>query len=116
MSVGPMGGILGSAAGAPLAQTKGSDKEKAIQEAAAQKRRSESAQKASEAAGVGQTEENQASSERDADGRRLWEAPPGGDDEQQAASVESPGEPKPPGEHPTKDVHGQAGNQLDLSG
>ena len=27
------------------------------------------------AAGVGQTEQDQESSERDADGRRLWEAP-----------------------------------------
>lgn len=115
MSVGPMGGILGSAAGAPLAQTKGSDNEKSIQEAAAQNRRAASAKKATDAAGVGQTEEDQGTSERDADGRRLWEKSPGGSGEQ-AASDEPSGEPKPPGEHPAKDTHGQAGNQLDLSG
>ena len=110
MSVGPMGGILGSAAGAPLAQTKGSDKEKTIQETAAQTRLKESAKKATDAAGVGQTEEDQQSGDRDADGRRLWEAPPGGSDEQETTSDEQPRE------HPPKDTHGQAGNQLDLSG
>ena len=77
MSVGPMGGVAGSVAGSPLAQTKGSEPERAQQEAVAQQRRAESDQKADSAAGIGETDgEDHETAERDADGRRPWEPPP----------------------------------------
>lgn len=108
MSIGPAGGIAGSAAGAPL-QSKGADSDRAAQEATAQQRQVDSQQAAEKASGVGQTEEDQETSERDADGRRLWEG-----------DAETPSEPRadeqenPPGG--SKDPTGESGNLLDLSG
>ena len=55
MSIGPTGGIAGSAAGSPLAQTSGSEVERAQQDAASQKRRIQMNQKAENAAGIGET-------------------------------------------------------------
>ena len=105
MSMGPvMGGILGSAAGAPLSQTAGSESERAQKDAATQQRQVDNDQHAEDAAGVGQTEQDEEASDRDADGRRLWEAPP--DKEQQAG--DSPRQ--------AKDTTGQCGNNLDLTG
>ena len=71
MSVGPSSGILGSAAGAPLAQTKGNETTRASQQGSAQQRQLQNEKAADDAAGVGQTQEDQGASERDADGRRL---------------------------------------------
>ena len=62
---------LSSAAGAPLSQTAGSETERAQKESLAQQRQVGRDQKAEQAAGIGQTEQDQESSERDADGRRL---------------------------------------------
>ena len=74
MSIGPTGGIAGSAAGSPLAQTSGSEVQRAEQDAAGQKRRIQMDQKAENAAGIGETDgEDHETEERDADGRRLWE-------------------------------------------
>ena len=70
MSVGPMG-MIGSAAGTQLAQTKGADIDKSKQDAGTQSRAADSAQKAENAAGLGEAEQQSESSERDADGRRL---------------------------------------------
>ena len=73
MSMVPMGGIVGSAAGAPLSQTAGSETEAAKKDATAQSRKAEADNKAEQASGIGQTEQDEGTSDRDADGRRLWE-------------------------------------------
>jgi hypothetical protein len=111
MSVGPFGGIAGSAAGAPLAQTKGSEVERLQQDAGAQQRRVQGQLKAETAAGIGQADgEDHQTDERDADGRRLWERPaqkpgdPPADDSAAAERLQC------------KDPTGQSGNLLDLSG
>jgi len=108
MSVGPMGGVFGSAAGAPLSQTKGSEPERAMRDAVAQQRETDTANQAERAAGIGQTEEDSETSERDADGRRPWEFP----QRPESEDVDSAG----PQGRQSKDVTGVAGNQLDLTG
>ena len=110
MNVGPLG-MIGSAAGSPLAQTKGSDVDKAAQDTAHQARQTESQQKAEKAAGIGETEQDEQASERDADGRRVWEL---GDDEEgnKHAAQDRADDSEPRSKDPT----GQRGNQLDLSG
>jgi hypothetical protein len=101
-----MGGISASIAGAPLAQTKGSEVERVQQEVSTQDRRTENERRAENAAGVGETDgEDHQTGERDADGRRPWQFPrrPGGTD----SDGDSP--------H-SKDASGQSGNLLDLCG
>lgn len=110
MSVGPLGGLPASAAGSPLSQTKGSEIDRAQQDSAAHDRRVRTDQKAEAASGIGETDgEDHEPAERDADGRRLWEAP--GD----RPGQEAPGEDTsiPPR---SRDATGQTGNLLDLSG
>ena len=113
MSVGPLGGIVGSSAGAPLSQTKGSESERAQREQAGQARESDNAQQAERASGIGQTEQDQQTSERDADGRRLWEGPnprPTDDENEDADQA---------ADHvnrQSKDATGNAGTKLDLTG
>jgi hypothetical protein len=111
MNVASLGGTLGSAAGAPLSQTAGSETERASRDGAAQQRQIEADQKAELAAGIGQTQEDQESSERDADGRRPWEAPAkkGTTEEKEAAESVAPA-------RQSKDATGQCGSQLDLTG
>jgi len=109
MSVGPLSGIAGSAAGSPLSQANGSDKDRVRQDAGVQQRRVESTEKAEAAAGVGETDgEDHETAERDADGRRPWqwnETP----EEQHDADAQ---------EHHrcAKDPTGNSGTKLDLSG
>ena len=111
MSVGPLGGIAGSVAGSPLAQSKGSDVERAQQDSANQARRTTSDQKAESAAGIGEADgEDHETADRDADGRRLWEAPP------EATSDDAPDQEDRSEQAPAKDASGQRGNLLDLSG
>lgn len=112
MSVGPLGGIAAGAAGSPLAQAKGSDVERTQHDTANQQRSVQADQKAESAAGIGEADgEDHETAERDADGRRLWEAPP---------RPAAPDEPEGHDSHPTnrgsKDATGQSGNLLDLSG
>jgi hypothetical protein len=110
MSIGPLGGIAGSAAGSPLAQTKGSDVERAGQDTSNQQRQIQNDQKAENAAGIGQTDgEDHETAERDADGRRPWEHPPGASDAVTGDDVA----PAPP---QSKDASGQTGTRLDLTG
>ena len=111
MSMGPLGGIAGSAAGSPLSQTKGSDVERAQQETSNQNRRVQTDLKAENAAGIGETDgEDHETGERDADGRRIWEPPPEGP---QAEPEEEQAAAPPPR---SKDPKGQSGNLLDLTG
>ncbi len=108
MNVGPMSGVVGSAAGAPLSQTAGSETERAQKDSSAQERKTEKDQKAADAAGIGQTEEDQGTSERDADGRRFWEAN-GEKNPEQAADESEPS-------RQAKDPTGSSGTSLDLTG
>ena len=111
MSVGPTGGVSASLAGVPLAQTQGSETERARQDTGAQQRRVESDQKAESAAGIGETDgEDHETAERDADGRRFWEPPPEGS---QPEGTDDDAGPPP---RQSKDAAGLSGNLLDLSG
>ena len=71
MSIGSLG-IVGSLAGTALPQ-RAAEAERAERETTDQDRAAEASQQAENAAGIGQTEEDSQASERDADGRRLWE-------------------------------------------
>jgi hypothetical protein len=89
-----------------MAQTKGSELERAQQAVGAERRQVYHERKASAAAGVGEPDgEDHETAERDADGRRPWE---------------EPGEPteddSPPPAPQSKDSSQQRGNLLDLSG
>ena len=107
MSIGPMG-TIGSAAGSPLAQGQGSEVNRAQQDTADNARQTQAAEKAENAAGIGQTEQDEETADRDADGRRLWEIAPEADEQEQEDSTA--------GEQRSKDPTGQKGGQLDLSG
>jgi hypothetical protein len=108
MSVGPLS-FAGSAAATPLAQSKGSDVDRAEQETAAQQREFQHELKAEQAAGIGQTDgEEHETEDRDADGRRLWELPA-----KKPAVTEETAKAE---ELHSRDVTGQCGNQLDLTG
>jgi hypothetical protein len=111
MTMAPVGGLLGSTAGAPLSQTAGSETERMQKDSLALNRQNEANQKAERAAGIGQTEQDQESSERDADGRRLWEAPM---DDSKALSEKSA--EIAVSARQSKDATGQSGTQLDLTG
>ncbi|RIK86189.1 MAG: hypothetical protein DCC67_03190 [Planctomycetota bacterium] len=106
MNVGATTGPLAAAAGASLAQTAGAATERTAKDAASQQRVIDAHNKSERASGIGQTEEDQQSAERDADGRRLWEE----SRRKQPAGNE--------GDAPrqSKDPTGQAGNALDLTG
>ena len=106
MSVGALGGLVGSAAGAPLSQSAGSETERSQRDSAVQDRNVQATEKAERAAGIGTTEQDQEASERDADGRRLWEAPPDKQSEGDAAHAA----------RKSKDPTGQSGTRLDLTG
>jgi hypothetical protein len=106
----PLGGIVTSAAGAPLSQTAGSETERVQKDALHQQRQSDSSQQAEGAAGIGQTDEDQQSSERDADGRRFWEAPA------TRQSKEANKETTETVVRQSRDASGQSGTQLDLTG
>ena len=109
MSISFVPGIIGSAAGAPLAQSKGSDVEKASHDSGSQQRQTDATEKADAAAGIGQTTEDQEASDRDADGRKIWEV-----DEQKNTEEDQAGNASD--KRKSKDATGQSGNQLDLSG
>lgn len=110
MTMVPLGGLLVSAAGAPLSQTAGSETERAQKESSSQQRQLDANQHAEQSAGIGQTEQDQGTSDRDADGRRLWEAPVDGKKEAKTAA-EAEAEARQ-----SKDPTGQSGTRLDLTG
>ena len=104
MSIGPL--APASAAGSPLAQTKGAEVERAQEEVGARRRQVYHEQKAEAAAGVGEPDgEDHEAAERDADGRRPWEDQP---EPEQSDS--------PPDVRQSKDPSRQSGNLLDLTG
>jgi hypothetical protein len=110
MSLLPLGGIVGSAAGVPLSQSSGSETERTQRDVGVQQRQVEGNDRTEQAAGIGTTEEDQATSERDADGRRLWEAPAEKKKEPLAGEAAA-SEPRL-----SKDATGLSGNNLDLTG
>ena len=97
MSMGPLGGILGSAAGSPLSQAKGATMERAARDSAVKETADQLDLHAEKSAGIGATEGESETSDRDADGRLPWqwnehkkseeEEPPG----ESAADLESEG-------------------------
>ncbi len=112
MSMGPVGGVVSSAAGASLSQTAGAETERTQRDTAAQHRQIDANERSEKASGIGQTERDQESSERDADGRRLWEGPaqPGEDAKEPVADDASALSKQ------SKDPTGQSGTKLDLTG
>lgn len=105
MSIGPLGHVTASAAGSPLAQTKG-DANQAKHAADVQQRRAAVDQKAESAAGIGETDgEDHETEERDADGRRVLEIPSREKKEQEDDQPQA-----------SKDATGELGRLLDLSG
>ena len=108
MSIGSLG-FIGGVAGSPLAQSKGSEVERSQHDATVRQRQTQGDQKAEQAAGIGATDadDNQAS-DREADGRRLWERPPeqAADEETDSAVASQAG---------SKDATGQSGTRLDLT-
>ncbi|MEX1039436.1 MAG: hypothetical protein WDZ51_02315 [Pirellulaceae bacterium] len=113
MSIGPGAmGIASSLAASPLAQNSSSEVNRNQQASRDQSRQVESAEKAEKAAGVGDPEESEKTSDRDADGRRAWEKPAGSHDDPSAHDDDSCGG----GGSQSKDPTGQRGGNLDLSG
>jgi hypothetical protein len=102
-SLGIVGGLASTTAPQRAAET-----ERAERETTEHARAAETAERAENAAGIGQTEEDSQSSDRDADGRRLWEKSP------------RPKKPEAATPAPTdllsKDPTGSCGNELDLIG
>ena len=73
MSVDATGGIPGSAAGSPLAQSSGLDVARAQHAATSQKHHSAMAAQAVGAEGIAEADgEDHRSDQRDPDGRRIW--------------------------------------------
>jgi hypothetical protein len=103
--------IIATAAATQLAQTRGSEIDRVQQDTAVHQRAVESTAEAEAAEGIGTTNEEQATSDRDADGRRPWEIGPqeNGDDSANLLTGT-------PSSQRAKDPTGQAGSQLDLSG
>ncbi len=117
MSVGPAGlpgGMIGSPvniAAGQVAQTGGSQADQTRPIAANQSRRAQAEQHAELVAGVGQTEQDESTADRDADGRRPWEFPPTAKSEQSSLpeddSLQTP---------ISRDASGERGQTLDLLG
>ncbi|MEQ8849787.1 hypothetical protein [Botrimarina sp.] len=101
MSVGPVGGILSSAAGSPLSQTKGASEERSAREASERQAADELDLRAQKSSGVGQTDADEQTSDRDADGRRLWERP---EEEGQSSDEPAPAD-TPSSERPDAGDH-----------
>ncbi len=106
MSIYNFSGVLGAAAGAPLAQTKGAEAEHTSRDVSAAERKTDSEARSERSAGIGETSEDSAASDRDADGRKLWEAPV--EDHREGEDAQHP--------RRATDPKGEAGGQLDLTG
>lgn len=106
-TIGSTGGILGSAAGAPLSQTSSATNEGAQRDSAAVERRAEAENKSEQAGGIGQTEEDEQADERDADGRHLWES---------STQNADPRDEQDAPASPRSSDASQTGNTLDLVG
>ncbi len=106
MNVVPMGGIIAGAAGSPLAQTKGAETERTQRDGVVRERRVTSDKSADMAAGIGTTDADQETSERDADGRMFWEQPGEKNINEDTGSAAKQ----------SNDTTGESGNSLDSTG
>lgn len=106
MQTSPLG-IVGAAAATSLALRQ-NETDRAAQEGANHAREAAAERSAESAAGIGETEQDEAASDRDADGRRLWEVGPNREDSGEAENGLAA--------QTAKDPTGQRGTQLDLSG
>ena len=109
MSVGSLG-IVGSLAGSALVQ-KAADVDRTQRESADAARQTEAETRAENAAGIDQTKEESQTSDRDADGRRLWERPA-----ERKKDVPDASEETPPATRPATDPTGESGQRLDITG
>lgn len=108
MSIGPMNS-LASAAGSHLAQTRGTDVDKAANES---EQANAQGKIDGRAKGDSSIDENHEAGDRDADGRQL---PNGGGRHEEPAATDgetTPDESQPHG----KDANGELGNRLDIDG
>ena len=86
-------------------------------DAANQVRRTQADQKAQRAEGLGATDSDAETSDRDADGRRLWELAQQSSDEDAAHQEAAQDEPGETGAaRQSKDAAGESGGLLDLTG
>ena len=106
MNVGPMG-MIGSLAGS-LPQARTADADRTQTESAHDARERQAARNAEGASGVSETEEESETTDRDADGRRIWE-------QAEEESQDAAGSPRGRS-FVNRDPHGQRGDQLDLIG
>lgn len=109
MSIGSLG-IVGSLAGTALTQ-KAAEVDKTQRDAADAARQTDASARAESAQGIGQTEEESEASERDADGRRLWER-----QQQKKKPIEEVQAASTPAEIHAKDPEGLSGGIVDLTG
>lgn len=110
MNIGVTTGAFSSAAGAPLAQTSGTETERSQKDSAVRERRADGQTKSERAAGIGTTEQDQGAEDRDADGRRMWEQT--GKKQEAVDADAAAGELQ----RQAKDPTGQSGSALDLTG
>jgi hypothetical protein len=109
MNIGLTGGVLAGAAGAPLAQSSGAETERTQKDSSVRERVADGQSKSERASGIGTTDADQQTDERDADGRRLWEQQ---EQRKKAAADGDAAEPR----RAVKDPTGVSGNSLDLTG
>jgi hypothetical protein len=108
MSIASLG-ILGGLATTTGAQ-RAADAERVERDTIDQTRAAAASEHAENAAGIGQTEEDSGTTDRDADGRRLWENTRRKKATADTATSESSAPPI------SKDPTGACGNELDLVG
>ena len=108
MSISSLG-MIGTLASTAQSQ-RAAEADKAPQSAAEQTRSADASERAELAAGIGQTAEDSEASDRDADGRRLWERPPPKKTQQANESLLYAAPAL------AKDPSGTCGGELDLVG
>jgi hypothetical protein len=106
----PSLGTIGGLAATPLAQ-RGPEADKAQRDADTLRQAQQSQAAAEQASGIGQTQEESETSERDADGRRLWEEPI-----RKKPAAATPTDSPDNAGLPPPDPTGQCGTQLDVLG
>lgn len=97
-------------------QTRGAETDRVRQEDAVRHREAASDRSAEAAAGIDETKDQQASGDRDADGRRVIEWPGGKKQGSENSKEQDSGNSTAAHEIRSKDPTGQAGGQLDLDG